>query len=244
MYYEKTSVNEEKREPWIDVLKGIGVILVVIGHISLDNGISNWIYTFHMPMFFALSGYLWSRSAKNTGIKEFLLKRIKTILWPFILFRILLVVYWIVVESHFRSLDLGPIWFLIVLFVVEIVAFFLLIGRKDSLPFNAAVIVALAVAWFAWKMMLPENILCSWILRCINGLLWYIVGHFIGLNYAKKTFGGGYPKIFSAFHIICLVYRDNHSESGGIHVEQCVWEKLYRVFNRQSNGFIIDCTAM
>lgn len=60
IYCEK-QVLMKKCEPWIDVLKGIGIILVVIGHISLDNGMSNWIYTFHMPMFFALSGYLWSR---------------------------------------------------------------------------------------------------------------------------------------------------------------------------------------
>ena len=186
MYDEKQVLMKRKRESWIDVLKGIGIILVVIGHVSIDNGLSNWIYTFHMPMFFALSGYLWSGSAKTIGVKEFLLKRIKTILWPFILFRVLLVIYWIVVESHFRSLDLGPIWFLIVLFVVEIAAFFLLKGRKENLLFNAVVIGTLTVAWFALKVILPENTLCSWFLRCINGLLWYIVGHFIGLGLAKK----------------------------------------------------------
>lgn len=69
---------------------------------------------------------------------------------------------------------------------MEIAAFFLLKGRKENLLFNAVVIGALTVAWFALKVILPENTLCSWFLRCINGLLWYIVGHFIGLGLAKK----------------------------------------------------------
>lgn len=44
-------------------------------------------------------------------------------LWPFILFRVLLVGYWYIVESKFRELDLGSIWFLIVLYLVEVFTF-------------------------------------------------------------------------------------------------------------------------
>lgn len=39
------------RESWIDVLKGIGIILVVIGHTSMENPLVKWIYVFHMPLF-------------------------------------------------------------------------------------------------------------------------------------------------------------------------------------------------
>lgn len=45
------------RKEYIDVMKGIGIILVVIGHTG--NSFSGWIYSFHMGLFFGLLGILW-----------------------------------------------------------------------------------------------------------------------------------------------------------------------------------------
>ncbi|MGN0524124.1 MAG: acyltransferase family protein [Eubacterium sp.] len=74
-----------KRIEWIDIAKGIGIILVVTAHTqmpsySLFDGNNNilrlLIYSFHMPLFFFLSGMCF----KTDGItfKEFLTKKIKT----------------------------------------------------------------------------------------------------------------------------------------------------------------------
>lgn len=42
----------------LDILKGIGIILVVVGHmIGNQLYIRPWIYAFHMPLFFMVSGY-------------------------------------------------------------------------------------------------------------------------------------------------------------------------------------------
>lgn len=43
---------EKERLSWLDVLKGIGIILVVMGHIYSNSIIFNWLYSFHMPLFF------------------------------------------------------------------------------------------------------------------------------------------------------------------------------------------------
>lgn len=59
------------RESWIDVLKGIGIILVVIGHTSMENPLVKWIYVFHMPLFFALSGYMFGRGRKQYTFVKF-----------------------------------------------------------------------------------------------------------------------------------------------------------------------------
>lgn len=177
--------TDGRRDPWIDVLKGIGIILVITGHVSLENGLNEWIYTFHMPLFFALSGYLWSRSTRKTCLKEFVLKRIKTILWPYIFFRILLITYWAIVESHFRQLDIGPIWFLIVLFVVEVAEFILLHERQSDSRYNGIQVIVLAVSWFSLKKLLPESWASAWLLRCINGLLFYSLGCLGGNTISK-----------------------------------------------------------
>ena len=68
------------RESWIDVLKGIGIILVVIGHTSMENPLVKWIYVFHMPLFFALSGYMFGRGRKQYTFVKFTEKRTQSLL--------------------------------------------------------------------------------------------------------------------------------------------------------------------
>ncbi|MCF0193574.1 MAG: acyltransferase family protein [Bacteroidaceae bacterium] len=52
---------ETNRLYWIDWAKARGIILVVLGH--MHSPLSHWIFVFHMPMFFMISGYLY----KHTG---------------------------------------------------------------------------------------------------------------------------------------------------------------------------------
>lgn len=52
---------------WIDVLKGIAILLVVYGHNCSDN---SFVQAFHMPLFFLLSGFLFSPKAPSVYIKR------------------------------------------------------------------------------------------------------------------------------------------------------------------------------
>ncbi len=46
-----------KRIEWIDTAKGIGILLVIIGHIvPFDSNISRFIFSFHMPLFSSFQG--------------------------------------------------------------------------------------------------------------------------------------------------------------------------------------------
>ena len=40
---------------WVDIAKGIGIILVFLGHFNIPDTLRAEIYTFHMPLFFFLS---------------------------------------------------------------------------------------------------------------------------------------------------------------------------------------------
>lgn len=61
-----------QRVVWIDQLRGLAIILVVIGHLIQFNGfgtnnpVFEIIYTFHMPLFFAISGFI---AEKTTHIQ-------------------------------------------------------------------------------------------------------------------------------------------------------------------------------
>lgn len=55
----------KKRINWVDALKGFGIILVAIGHSGCPQLLLHWIYIFHMPLFFMLSGLMFKDSEKS-----------------------------------------------------------------------------------------------------------------------------------------------------------------------------------
>lgn len=66
----------KNRISYIDIAKGIGIFLVIWGHIILSGPAYNIIYAFHMPLFFFLSGFVFSKN-KYHNIKEFFISKIK-----------------------------------------------------------------------------------------------------------------------------------------------------------------------
>ena len=49
----------KNRVTYLDLAKGIGIILVVLGHMeNISSELRIWISSFHMPLFFVISGML------------------------------------------------------------------------------------------------------------------------------------------------------------------------------------------
>ena len=75
----------------LDILKCIGIVMVVIGHTECPSLLDSMIYFIHMPLFFYLSGVTNRDDCYYnnwTNIKEFLAKRVKTLYIPFLKFAI------------------------------------------------------------------------------------------------------------------------------------------------------------
>ena len=50
--------SPSRRIGWVDIAKGIAILLVIIGHtVKFGGGTRNFIFSFHMPLFFILTGY-------------------------------------------------------------------------------------------------------------------------------------------------------------------------------------------
>lgn len=45
------------RDVTFDIMKGIGILLVLVGHVYEWQSVRQFVYTFHMPMFFIVAGY-------------------------------------------------------------------------------------------------------------------------------------------------------------------------------------------
>lgn len=135
-------------------MKGLGIILVILGHIEIPQMMKTIIYSFHMPLFFFVSGCFF----RSISWREFLKKRYKQLLIPWLFFAFLYFVYLFVLrfyEVHnltdailipvMSILDgffgdensfvlFHTIWFLICLFEVSFV--YLLIQKITSPPLN------------------------------------------------------------------------------------------------------------
>ena len=128
-----------QRIGYFDIARGIGILLVVLGHNDF-GGISPFldqlIYSFHVPLFFFLSGYFLNAAVPFV---EFLRKRFHSILKPY-WFTIFLIYFTSVsfekmgfetavgriVKALYGStnyIDWGQLWFLPNLFVVSLYAY-------------------------------------------------------------------------------------------------------------------------
>ncbi len=149
----------KKRIDWIDIAKAVGITLVVYGHASrglLSSGTLtslNWqivdfaIYTFHMQLFFFLSGM---NIVKSRQKSMFLSSRAKAILVPYFVFSIFHGAIQILLANKTNS-DIGlsnlllipifpisPFWFLYVLMIfIVIMALF----RPSKILLFAAVLM-------------------------------------------------------------------------------------------------------
>lgn len=66
-------------------MKGFGILLVVLGHCMIfENPINRVIYSFHMPLFFICSGYVYNIKYA-TMQKEFIIKKLKMLCYYFLI---------------------------------------------------------------------------------------------------------------------------------------------------------------
>src|SRR5258708_11699547 len=151
----------------VDIVKGIAITLVVYGHtvqgmihrgwwVGAGATFSNdFIYSFHMPAFFFVSGLFVMSSLAKRGSQHFAVDKMKTILYPYLLFAIIGVTiepligrfkyvtrpfHWNAFLTSVADGDAG--WFLFVLFLCLMLA--LVTARVPAwLRFLAAVLAAL-----------------------------------------------------------------------------------------------------
>ena len=69
----------QERVASVDLLKGLGILLVVIGHCPDPLGLHRWIYAFHMPLFAFIGGLF----LKSAPFREFVRKKAVRLLVPF-----------------------------------------------------------------------------------------------------------------------------------------------------------------
>lgn len=121
------TVLETKRLDWVDVAKGITILLMVAGHTSIPEPISKYIWSFHMPFFFFVSGVFYSEK-KYKKFSSLLKRKIFTLLVPYVFFSVVVMLgYYGTVYWNPKELYLGwsgyALWFIPVLFMSEMLLY-------------------------------------------------------------------------------------------------------------------------
>lgn len=89
-----------------DIAKAICIILVVIGHYMPDYspewyvGVHDVIYTFHMPLFMFASGYIYMATKKDIPYKDFLWKKVKRLMVPYLSVSAIVISIKLLTEGH------------------------------------------------------------------------------------------------------------------------------------------------
>lgn len=180
------------RLQWVDCGKGIGIVLVVFGHVlagthgagilgdALFSYTYSFVYGFHMPLFFFLSGLFVERSlARGTG--PYFRSKLWSVVYPYVLWSLAIGTVNIALAGQTNTApDLARLlaiwhqpvkgfWFLYALF-----GCFALYWALSRLPARAHFAVALAICaaqpWIYWGPSLVDKFLAHYVFFAAGAL--------------------------------------------------------------------------
>lgn len=76
---------KKERDQNVDIYRGIAILLVLVGHVFWLDKIGPLIYSFHLPLFFMVTGFFIDRSSEKYKFLSYLNNKFQSILVPYIL---------------------------------------------------------------------------------------------------------------------------------------------------------------
>lgn len=167
------------RDTTFDVMKGIGIIAMIIGHCPIPWIIKDFIFAWHMPMFFLISGYFF----RPSPIKQYIKKNFRSLVIPYLLTATLLfLINTLKVFFHkesdltnsfigifvasgsyglptFSQYFVGAIWFLFAMFWCRII--YNIFINKYTSPTASIIIINISIlaTYMGTEIFIPTNIL-------------------------------------------------------------------------------------
>lgn len=183
----------KQRILWADILKWAGMLLIYLGHLPVSENTYLFIFAQHVPLFFFAAGFFATMTPKEGSFWAFLLKKIRSLLLPYVLFSFLTIIYMLIVRMYtfsdvpqmllqtlFGIRNQTPaiqLWFLPCLFVISV--FFEILKRIiRSRIFIAVIVVALYVVGTFFLGHQPTND-PSWFWNTDSAFV-YLLYYFLG----------------------------------------------------------------
>jgi polysaccharide biosynthesis protein PslL len=203
-----------QRNTTVDIARGIGIILVVLGHnwtVLQERGeLFRVIYSFHLPLFFFLSG-LFFRDAEPLG--KFALARADALLKPYFVVLVLLGLFMVlnpvatstsriapfayfsgVIYATAPTIAWAPLWFLPHLFVASVVSMAILRAtlaarhRRAWIFMIASALLLMGIWWIGRFWQIDTESLSFMGLKQLPGLPWSLDLTFISAAFILAGF--------------------------------------------------------
>lgn len=166
-----------KRIEWVDCTKGIAIILVVLGHTltyyspNFDIGV-RIIYSFHMPLFFIMTGFVATLASYDLNYLKFVKKKAVALMKPYYLYCVILLTFKIfkdIVSGSAcipgfnmvfntllmtRKSFVSELWFLPCLFIAHCLIYWMIKIKRPELKWC----IALILAWAALTLRNKTNV--------------------------------------------------------------------------------------
>lgn len=181
-----------KRIEHIDVMKGIGIFLVIVGHTG--GSFASWIYSFHMGLFFWIAGFVMSTKTLDTRNILYIKKKIRKVLFPYFCFWSISVIrLYMILKGNvsifkcIKGLLFGgsyleyilnfPLWFFELYFISVVIFFFFVKYINKNIQLILMLIVAIGTTWFQSKYpgrpIFHINVLPAALVYCYFGYYSY-----------------------------------------------------------------------
>lgn len=194
---EQTIVSRKSRVDLYDIVKGIGILLVVSAHIWQNALFQKIVYAFHMPLFLIVTGMLINLTNPfKKSFWKFLVSKFKSLMLPYIVTELICIplyywkggyhvsdISWIVIDSAFLYMTKGlATWFLLGLFIAEIIYYLLVKYLR-----NQHLVMAISVLGFVISIIVPVSNRHLWLLiRSLHMMFFIMLGHQFSLFFQKK----------------------------------------------------------
>ena len=207
-----------KRIEWIDTLRGVAMFFVILGHafIKRNNIVRNYIYSFHMPLFYFISGLTTKR--RDTKFFDYLFKKVKSILVPYLFLNIFIFIFKFImnmllgmykgisitlaleyfIKGHSNYIPCIQSWFLLSLFIIDILFFIITKITRNDIELSILIFILFILGYFYSKS--DYTFLVYWhIDTSLIGILYYYIGYMFMKYFNKIRF------IFSNIKSLILI---------------------------------------
>lgn len=103
-----TRSSARPRSTGLDLVRLVGVLAIVVAHTFTSDTVNVWTYSWHVPVFFVLSGYLWTPGRSLVAEAR---SRSRTLLVPYVVWLVVVLVVYVAVfhGSHLASAGRGAL---------------------------------------------------------------------------------------------------------------------------------------
>lgn len=189
------------KKNWINILKGIAIIFIILGHSPINKHFIPYAYSFDLPIFYFIAGYLFN-NIKYENIKLFFKTRILKILKPYLIFSLISIfMYCLIFQTNIFNLytlekfliakrsDIFyniPLWFLPSFFITQSIYYFLrkYINKDNILLITCVLLSFIGLVYFK---TLQQPKLAWTIDASIYYLLFFAIGNLFR-KYKEKIY--------------------------------------------------------